>query len=48
VLAVVFAAIGLARVSSLPPVLYEADDPVAPHGSRRSSSEIVRIHGARR
>ena len=33
--------VGLTRVSSLPPVLYEADDPVAPHGSRRSSSEIA-------
>ena len=41
VLAVVFAAIGLARVSSLPPVVYEADDPVSPHGSRRSGSEIA-------
>jgi hypothetical protein len=41
VLAVVFAAVGLTRVSSLPPVLYEADDPVAPHGSRRSSTEIA-------
>jgi cytochrome c553 len=41
VLVVVFAAIGLARVSSLPPVVYEADDPVAPRGSRRSSSEIA-------
>ena len=41
VLALVFAAVGLTRVSSLPPVLYEADDPVAPHGSRRSSSEIA-------
>ena len=41
VLALVFVAVGLSRVSSLPPVLYEADDPVAPHGSRRSSSEIA-------
>jgi cytochrome c553 len=41
VLALVFAAVGLTRVSSLPPVLYEADDPVAPHGSRRPSSEIA-------
>ena len=41
VLALVFAAFGLTRVSSLPPVHYEADDPVAPHGSRRSSSEIA-------
>ena len=41
VFALVFAAVGLTRVSSLPPVLYEADDPVAPLGSRRSSSEIA-------
>ena len=41
VIAMVFAVIGLARTSSLPPVVYEADDPVAPHGSRRSRAEIM-------
>lgn len=41
VFALAFALIALARSSSLPPVVYEADDPVAPQGSRRSRAEIV-------
>ena len=40
-LAVVFGIVGLARHSSLPPVVYAADDPIAPqrassHDSRKS------------
>jgi hypothetical protein len=31
----------LTRQSSLPPVLYADDDPVAPHGDRRPAEEIV-------
>jgi cytochrome c553 len=40
VFAVLFGIIGLARNSSLPPVVYAADDPITPHGSRRSTTEI--------
>jgi cytochrome c553 len=40
VFAMLFGIIGLARNSSLPPVAYAADDPIAPHGSRRSTKEI--------
>lgn len=40
VFALTFGIIGLTRNSSLPPVVYAADDPIAPHGSRRSSKEI--------
>jgi hypothetical protein len=40
VFAVMFGIIGLARNSSLPPVVYAADDPIAPYGSRRSTKEI--------
>ena len=40
VFAMLFGIIGLARNSSLPPVIYAADDPIAPHGSRRSTEEI--------
>jgi cytochrome c553 len=40
VFAMLFGIIGLARNSSLPPVLYAADDPIAPRGSRRPTDEI--------
>jgi hypothetical protein len=36
-----FGIIGLARNSSLPPVVYADDDAIAPHGSRRSHEEIA-------
>ncbi len=39
--ALVFGIIGLARNSSLPPVVYADDDPIAPHGSRLSSTAIA-------
>src|SRR5688572_4276371 len=39
--AVVFGIIGLARHSSLPPVVYGDDDPIAPHGSRRTTGDIA-------
>jgi cytochrome c553 len=41
VFALAFGIIGLARHSSLPPVVYSDDDPIAPHGSRRSTSDIA-------
>jgi hypothetical protein len=41
VFALLFGIIGLARHSSLPPVVYADDDAVAPHGTRRSSEQIV-------
>jgi hypothetical protein len=40
VFAMLFGIIGLGRNSSLPPVVYAADDPIAPQGSRRSTKEI--------
>ena len=39
--ALVFCIIGLARHSSLPPVVYADDDAVAPHGTRRSTDQIA-------
>jgi cytochrome c553 len=39
--ALVFGIIGLARNSSLPPVVYADDDPIAPHGSRLTSTAIA-------
>ena len=39
--AVLFGIIGLARNTSLPPVLYADDDAIAPHGSRLSSAAIA-------
>ena len=41
VFALLLGIVGLARNSSLPPVVYAPDDPVAPHGSRRSNEEIA-------
>jgi hypothetical protein len=41
VFALTFGVIGLARQSSLPPVVYAVDDSIAPHGSRRSTEEIA-------
>jgi hypothetical protein len=41
VFAFMFGVIGLTRSSSLPPVVYADDDPVAPHGERRSTGEIM-------
>ena len=41
VFALIFGIIGLARRSSLPPVVYAVDDSIAPHGSRRSTAEIA-------
>jgi cytochrome c553 len=41
VFALLFGIIGLARRSSLPPVVYADDDAVAPHGARRSAEEIA-------
>jgi hypothetical protein len=41
VIALLFGIIGLARRSSLPPILFADDDPIAPHGSRRSTEEIA-------
>src|SRR5918995_136275 len=40
VFAMLFGIIGLARNSSLPPIIYATDDPIAPDGSRRSTKEI--------
>jgi cytochrome c553 len=40
-LAVTFGILALTRQSSLPPVVYAGDDPVAPHGDRRSTAEIT-------
>jgi PH (Pleckstrin Homology) domain-containing protein len=39
--ALTFGVIGLARHDSLPPIVYAADDPIAPNGERRSRAEIV-------
>lgn len=39
--ALFFVGVGLARHEPLPPVIYSADDPIAPHGQRRSTEEIV-------
>jgi hypothetical protein len=39
--ALTFGIIGLARNSTLPPVVYTDDDPIAPHGNRRSSAAIA-------
>jgi hypothetical protein len=41
VFAVLFGVIALTRQPSLPPVVYANDDPVAPHGDRRPTDEIV-------
>jgi hypothetical protein len=41
VLVVTFGILALTRPSSLPPVVYAEDDPVAPHGDRRSTEEIT-------
>jgi cytochrome c553 len=41
VFGLVFGIIGLARNSSLPPIVYTDDDPISPHGSRRSSEAIA-------
>jgi hypothetical protein len=41
VFALIFGIIGLARHSPLPPVVYTDDDPIAPHGSRRSTDAIA-------
>ncbi len=41
IFAVMFGIFALSRQSSLPPVLYADDDPVAPHGDRRSIEEIT-------
>jgi cytochrome c553 len=39
--AVLFGVIGLARNTTLPPVVYASDDPIAPGGQRRSTEEIA-------
>jgi cytochrome c553 len=39
--ALMFVGVGVARHDSLPPVVYASDDPIAPHGQRRSTEEIV-------
>jgi cytochrome c553 len=39
--AVMFVVVAITRQSSLPPVVYADDDPVAPHGDRRSTEEIT-------
>ena len=36
-----FGVVALTRQSSLPPVVYADDDPVAPHGDRRPTEEIM-------
>jgi cytochrome c553 len=41
VCALAFGMIGLARRSSLPPVVYGEDDAIAPHGLRRSTVDIA-------
>ena len=41
VCALMFAIIGFAGKSPLPPVIYAADDPLTPRGSRRSTDEIM-------
>lgn len=40
-LALAFGIVGLARTSSLPPVVYGADDPVQPQGRHRSTADIA-------
>ena len=39
--AATFGVIGLARHDPVPPVIYAADDPIAPNGQRRTTAEIV-------
>jgi hypothetical protein len=39
--ALLFGIVGFARHSGLPPVVYAFDDSIVPHGSRRSTEEIV-------
>lgn len=39
--ALMFGIIGLARNSTLPPVVYADDDAIAPHGSKRATAEIA-------
>ena len=39
--ALTFVGLGLARRDSLPPVVYTADDPIAPLGERRSTAQII-------
>ena len=39
--AMLFVGSGIARHDSLPPVVYASDDPIAPHGQRRSTPEIA-------
>ena len=41
VLFLMFGIVALTRQSSLPQVMYAEDDPVAPHGDRRSTEEII-------
>ena len=41
VFAILFGIVALTRQSSLPPVVYAEDDPVAPLGDRRSTEEIT-------
>ena len=39
--ALIASIVGLARNSSLPPIVYADNDPVAPHGDRRAAPEIA-------
>lgn len=39
--ALMFVGVGVARHDSLPPVVYSPDDPISPHGQRRSTAEII-------
>ncbi len=39
--ALMFVAVGLARHDSLPPVVYSAEDTIAPHGRRQSTEAII-------
>ena len=39
--ALMFIGVGVARHDSLPPVVYSADDPIAPRGQRRSTETIT-------
>lgn len=39
--ALIFAVVGIARHDSLPPVVYSADDAIAPNGQRRSTQDII-------
>jgi cytochrome c553 len=41
VLALLFVGVGIARHDSLPPVTYDANDPISPDGHRRSTQEVV-------